>query len=321
MMKRLKGFTLIELLVVIAIIAILAAILFPVFAQAREKARQATCQSNMKQIGVAWHMYAQDYDEIGIPLWVKSNLTAGDFPIADPTYRAPYTNINWGAYWPDLAYPYVKLGKTTVGGVRSKGSRGVFVCPTVNNFLLDRGESGWGSVTYGLTQSYTNDDPVQEEGALTGPYGDFTCGQDPGKQAWGWGCAKGTILAKVGHAGESILFGEGDVGLGPHYNMAYQGGTSHGSNLDMERTAYPEAPAGYVGNRQLRRALNTGPDWANQLSWSTLTEDGSNCYGIGHRCQDSTAHLHSGTGNYLFVDGHVKSRKATLMKEWTANSN
>jgi len=57
------GFTLIELLVVIAVIAILAAILFPVFAQAREKARQATCQSNLKQIGNAVTMYTQDYDE------------------------------------------------------------------------------------------------------------------------------------------------------------------------------------------------------------------------------------------------------------------
>lgn len=60
---RKKGFTLIELLVVIAIIAILAAILFPVFAQARESARKAQCQSNLKQIGTAWAMYAQDYDE------------------------------------------------------------------------------------------------------------------------------------------------------------------------------------------------------------------------------------------------------------------
>src|SRR5436190_4127132 len=63
MMKKVNAFTLIELLVVIAIIAILAAILFPVFAQAREKARQATCISNLKQISMAMIMYVNDYDE------------------------------------------------------------------------------------------------------------------------------------------------------------------------------------------------------------------------------------------------------------------
>ncbi len=62
--KRQHGFTLIELLVVIAIIAILAAILFPVFAQAREKARQTVCLSNLKQIGMAFAMYIEDYDEL-----------------------------------------------------------------------------------------------------------------------------------------------------------------------------------------------------------------------------------------------------------------
>jgi prepilin-type N-terminal cleavage/methylation domain-containing protein/prepilin-type processing-associated H-X9-DG protein len=63
-MRRRCGFTLIELLVVIAIIAILAAILFPVFARAREKARQASCQSNLKQLSLGILMYVQDYDEM-----------------------------------------------------------------------------------------------------------------------------------------------------------------------------------------------------------------------------------------------------------------
>ena len=75
MLKR-KGFTLIELLVVIAIIAILAAILFPVFAKAREKARQSSCQSNVKQLNLAVMQYAQDYDEI-LPPYTSQDATSG----------------------------------------------------------------------------------------------------------------------------------------------------------------------------------------------------------------------------------------------------
>ncbi len=65
--RKVKGFTLIELLVVIAIIAILAAILFPVFARARENARRASCSSNLKQIGLGILQYSQDYDEQWVP--------------------------------------------------------------------------------------------------------------------------------------------------------------------------------------------------------------------------------------------------------------
>lgn len=94
-----RGFTLIELLVVIAIIAILAAILFPVFARAREKARQTQCLSNVKQTMLAVNMYAQDYDETLPPL---STATGG----------APYTLPNGSTYtgsymlWHSMLYPY-----------------------------------------------------------------------------------------------------------------------------------------------------------------------------------------------------------------------
>jgi prepilin-type N-terminal cleavage/methylation domain-containing protein/prepilin-type processing-associated H-X9-DG protein len=87
------GFTLIELLVVIAIIAILAAILFPVFAQAREKARSASCLSNQKQIALAFSMYSQDYDET-YP------------PAVDPV------TLQW---WEQAVTPYIKSGN--VGGI------------------------------------------------------------------------------------------------------------------------------------------------------------------------------------------------------------
>jgi prepilin-type N-terminal cleavage/methylation domain-containing protein/prepilin-type processing-associated H-X9-DG protein len=84
-MKR--GFTLIELLVVIAIIAILAAILFPVFARAREKARQSSCLSNVKQISLAVLMYAQDYDE-RLPLQYHNSGSAPAETLLEPGGRS-----------------------------------------------------------------------------------------------------------------------------------------------------------------------------------------------------------------------------------------
>ena len=82
-----QGFTLIELLVVIAIIAILAAILFPAFARARENARRASCQSNTKQILLGMMQYTQDYDERYMPMYTQDTITT---------------------YWPYLLMPYIK---------------------------------------------------------------------------------------------------------------------------------------------------------------------------------------------------------------------
>ncbi len=85
-----RGFTLIELLVVIAIIAILAAILFPVFAKAREKARQSSCSSNLKQMGLAWTQYRSDYDEMCPSSWYDPNRN-GTFEAGDYSWRYAIT--------------------------------------------------------------------------------------------------------------------------------------------------------------------------------------------------------------------------------------
>ena len=122
---RKRGFTLIELLVVIAIIAILAAILFPVFARARENARRASCQSNLKQIGLADLQYSQDYDEKLTP----------NFSTGGPGGSA--------VLWHGLLQPYAK-------------SKQLFVCPSAGgtvpepnpSFDTSAGESNSYSTPY-----------------------------------------------------------------------------------------------------------------------------------------------------------------------------
>ena len=115
--NRRTGFTLIELLVVIAIIAILAAILFPVFAQAREKARQSVCISNNKQVAVATLMYSQDYDELYPMAYGYYNGIGWLQPYTgDVPYNSNCTNGACGpewtngmsGYWANAIQPYSK---------------------------------------------------------------------------------------------------------------------------------------------------------------------------------------------------------------------
>lgn len=107
MIRRTGGFTLIELLVVIAIIAILAAILFPVFAQAREKARQTSCLSNVKQIGIAVMMYSQDYDET-LPETGWDGPCSSPQPTGPGTWRVNDDQFSGVFSFPIASAPYIK---------------------------------------------------------------------------------------------------------------------------------------------------------------------------------------------------------------------
>jgi prepilin-type N-terminal cleavage/methylation domain-containing protein len=119
--RRRSGFTLIELLVVIAIIAILAAILFPVFAQARERARAISCLSNCKQIGTGQMMYLQDFDESFGFAWGES---AGDHFIVG-------------------LQPYIKNSYGTVGTAST--ATGVWQCPNAPEIGTNRTTAGYSS--------------------------------------------------------------------------------------------------------------------------------------------------------------------------------
>ena len=132
-----KGFTLIELLVVIAIIAILAAILFPVFAQAREKARATSCLSNCKQIGTGIQLYVDDFDET-LPLQCFAFLRETSYKTAtgEQCWHAGIYDAR--AYtWVDAILPYVK-------------NLNMFSCPSAAKTTKDK----WGQVYYPVTYGY-----------------------------------------------------------------------------------------------------------------------------------------------------------------------
>ncbi len=136
-----KGFTLIELLVVIAIIAILAAILFPVFARVREKARQTTCLSNLKQLGLAAYMYSQDYDE-WLPYDDLDYDQSGDDSFGDGTWRG-------------MLVPYCRNAQ-------------IFFCP--GSQIASRAFDGsWND--YGMNASYAINYAHWQPGSHTPPFG------------------------------------------------------------------------------------------------------------------------------------------------------
>ncbi|HAZ62000.1 MAG TPA: hypothetical protein DCZ72_00075 [Armatimonadetes bacterium] len=139
---RKKAFTLIELLVVIAIIAILAAILFPVFAKAREKARQSSCASNLKQVGLAMIAYRQDWDEWSH--WGQWSLR--------PAVSSNPDRAN-GAYWPE---PHEPIEDRTYWGAFYEPyakSRQIWRCPSAGYIdIYGLSEEAAANSTYGLNR-------------------------------------------------------------------------------------------------------------------------------------------------------------------------
>jgi prepilin-type N-terminal cleavage/methylation domain-containing protein/prepilin-type processing-associated H-X9-DG protein len=167
--RRASGFTLIELLVVIAIIAILAAILFPVFAQAREKGRQASCMSNLKQLGLATLQYVQDYDET-YPLAAQRRAN-GDM---------------WRETWATVQQPYIK-------------NLLVFRCPSDG-----REEARSGEEWRGVGLSYAPNMIYNRDWNFAGLFGVMEFENNPG-HFWS---KQSKAIAEVRYPAETIMIAE-----------------------------------------------------------------------------------------------------------------
>ena len=278
------GFTLIELLVVIAIIAILAAILFPVFAQAREKARQTACLSNLKQIGSAVLLYAQDYDE--------------HFPMnlyyvhaATPGYAVGAT-----VSWREQTQPYIKNGDTklqnsTANSEYTLGNRslsGVFQCPSTpgikayqaNPFLSnDRHCDENASVPNNCPTAKLAQIPKTAQLVYTMEFGVNTgiAASGGGAQAYDIWIPDPAHYIAFGNANVSVAAGQSDK-----YYLS--------SNTD---------------------ALKVEGDPANYPATGSQTVNGIDGTEVPR-------YRHQGGSNALFTDGHVKTiRKGTF--HWCVN--
>jgi prepilin-type N-terminal cleavage/methylation domain-containing protein/prepilin-type processing-associated H-X9-DG protein len=281
-----KGFTLIELLVVIAIIAILAAILFPVFAKAREKARQTTCLSNLKQIGLATLQYNQDYDEF----FYAHRYTTGSNPLS-----ASYPQINGDAavktFWCTLLQPYTK-------------SYDVFKCPSnpsawvgaANDGVQCGGSAknttvGCGGIGYGGENSYGHND------MYLSPAGAYATN----------GVPQSISLAGVPRPASTIMVTDATY-YGVACDVANQSGVasafaSHYSN-GAPGASSPEATfASNQGGQYTQYWMNIG-----NANWSWKQYGNGNYY---QTAGNDIKSRHTEFINCQFVDGHVKSIRWT----------
>ena len=272
MRKGKRGFTLIELLVVIAIIAILAAILFPVFAKARDKARQTTCLSNLKQIGLAYMMYAEDYDETLAP--------------------APYPAVGWrcgggtwgsaeSSIWNVPLGPYIK-------------NWGIFVCPSAAG-----GTDDWlGNCVFV--------DPSDPNSAACGWCIGVPVGEGYNRGSYG---ANTTPFFWLGAGSGDIFFNPLPVAVdcvGLYGPPAWT--VSHpwwlGDSVLVARMAGIQDPAGVViaGDAYCDSFLTIGISGGLPINaYTGQPQDWTQ--------NNYVAWRHNGTANVIFADGHAKNIK------------
>jgi len=272
-----KGFTLIELLVVIAIIAILAAILFPVFAQAREKARAITCTSNEKQMGLAMLQYVQDNDEY-FP-FLQYYDASGNQPID----------------WTDAIYPYIKNG---VGHVTSSASDtvtthngvgGIWACPSFP--VANTNE-------YGINWSLCRD-------------GGGTWGA---KNSPGF-VLQEINSASVTTPSDTIMIAE--HGAAPIASALTTPGTDYNSMyFDPTETFYTTTVLPLVNGVPGPNVVDNHLELAYDFDCGATSTNTFNCAEWAETPGDMPRSRHTNACNCLFVDGHVKAMKKATINWW-----
>ena len=284
--SQVKAFTLIELLVVIAIIAILAAILFPVFAKAREKARQISCASNLKQLSLAVLQYMQDFDEaFPAPHVAPTYGTSGNafivpLPNGSPSYAS---GADWcpGQGWAGEINPYVK-------------GNGVFKCPDDPTSSV---------VVNGETKV-----PISYAFNLNLPDSYIMSYWNGG---WGSGIfAKQGTIEGLNEAPQTVMFCEVQgAAADPTNPLETDSPSSNGVYILPEPASNPNAiqmATGYLGGRGDYMATGTGlggnPGYGNTATGNYVSPTG----------------IHTDGSNYALCDGHVKWLRGDQVSSGTA---
>lgn len=290
-----RAFTLVELLVVIAIIAVLAALLFPVFTAAREKARQSMCASNLHQLGIAIVVYAQDYNGEVVPAdaWLPGHVGSKDNP------GPPFTVTEFSVplvTWADLLGPYVRDGQ-------------IFACPDSSGTQLDRPylPEGSGPFKRHLQVSYAAND---------WQYAGFGLPPDNGS-------ADGT--------GFPYSYPEGTMSGIPVYlintptsfvDRFYSDIADPANAILLADGVSVRTDPGERAGQQLVSVLLTEPyefDWCPRgvRLWSKWTK--STVDADGHPDRALISLRHSGGFEALFADGHAKWLRRTTWQMWAAD--